>query len=311
MKIIIFLTGLILVLFSACKTEVEKESNSLLSEADSKKQAPGNLQNAIRAIEPFFKPMGEPEPGEWLASFKEEGQTFEQYINGNPTLPTEKRGIIYIQPIGKFNNEQRKIIKLTAEYMENFFNLRVKMLEEKKFDEPLSMANHRIHPQWKTKQIRTGYILDNILTPNLPEDAAAMIAFTGEDLYPDETMNFVFGQANLQNRTGVWSLYWLNYQADFETFLKRTLKIAVHETGHMFSIYHCTKYECVMSGSNHLDETDKYPIDACPECMAKVCWLSKSEPQIRYKNLGEFCRKNGLKEEADVFLKKGKAVSKH
>ena len=42
---------------------------------------------------------------------------------------------------------------------------------------------------------------------------------------------------------------------------KRMLKIAVHETGHIFSIRHCTKYICVMSGANHLGETDAHPID--------------------------------------------------
>ena len=57
-------------------------------------------------------------------------------------------------------------------------------------------------------------------------------------------------------------------------FLKRTLKVAAHETGHMFSMRHCTKFECVMSGTNHLAETDRRPIDACPECTAKICWFS-------------------------------------
>lgn len=97
MKIITFLIIMSLLLFQACKTRFEKESNSFSSETKSQKQVPESLQTAIKAVEPFFKPMGKPKPDEWLASFKEEGQTFEQYINGNPTLPTGKRRIIYIQ----------------------------------------------------------------------------------------------------------------------------------------------------------------------------------------------------------------------
>src|SRR5215813_9575417 len=74
-------------------------------------------------------------------------------------------------------------------------------------------------------------------------------------------------------------------------------------------IWHCTKYECVMSGTNYLGETDSRPIDACPECMAKVCWLSNVSPKQRYDRLAAFCRKNGLTAEAEDFERKSKAVS--
>ena len=121
-------------------------------------------------------------------------------------------------------------------------------------------------------------------------------------------MNYVFGQASLENRVGVWSLYRLDDQAKFDTFLRRTMKIAVHETGHMFSFRHCTKYECVMSGSNHLGETDRRPIDACPECMAKICWMNKEKPLERYKRLVAFAKKYLLTEEVAEFEKKEKSV---
>ena len=35
----------------------------------------------------------------------------------------------------------------------------------------------------------------------------------------------------------------------------------MHETGHMFSMRHCTKYECLMSGTNHMGETDRRPLE--------------------------------------------------
>jgi archaemetzincin len=260
------------------------------------------------AVEPFFQPMETPEPDEWLSSFPEDGQTFEQYINGNPTIPTDKRGTIYIQPIGRFDQKQEQVIGATAEYMEDFFGLPVKLLPGMRFKEPLSLKNYRSNKLLRHRQIRTGYILDEILFPALPEDAAAFIAFTNEDLYPDEYMNFVFGQASLANRVGVWSLYWLNAKADDQTFLRRTLKIAVHETGHMFSIAHCTKYECVMSGSNHLKETDSRPIDACPECMAKICWMAGIKPLKRYSRLESFAARHGLIKEEEEFTRKAAAV---
>ena len=121
-------------------------------------------------------------------------------------------------------------------------------------------------------------------------------------------MHFVFGQASLENRVGVWSLYRLDDQAPFDTFLRRTMKIAVHETGHMFSMRHCTKYECVMSGTNHLGETDRRPIDACPECMAKIAWMNKKKPLDRYKRLVAFAKKYRMTGEAAEFEKKLKAI---
>ena len=295
--------------FQSCEKHPETEANNIAPEKKFSKEVPEKYKKYIKSIEPFFKPMGKPLPDEWLASFPENGQTFEQYINGNPTLPTETRNKIYIQPIGKFDRGQKNVIAFTAKYMEAFFNLPVKLLDEKKIEEPLSLENFRIHHEWKIKQIRTGYILEKILMPELPEDAAAMIAFTNEDLYPDKNLNFVFGQASLENRVGVWSLYRLRDDADFKTFLERTLKIAVHETGHMFSIAHCAKYECAMSGSNGLNETDKRPIDFCPEDSAKIVWMTEADSKKRYENLAALCDKFSLPAEAEIFRKKAKAVS--
>jgi archaemetzincin len=273
------------------------------------KPVPQNLFAAIKTVEPFFVKMGKPTPDEWLATYPESGQTFDEYIKEDPTLPTVERKILYIQPLGKFNPQQRKIINTTAEYMRLFFNLPVKVLPDKAFAPSMSKSSYRFHPQWKTKQILTGYILKDVLQPALPKDAAALIAFTEQDLYPGASMNFVFGQASLENRVGVWSLYRLDNLTGDQNFLKRMLKIAVHETGHIFSIRHCTKYICVMSGANHLGETDAHPIDACPECMAKICWMSDAQPKRRYLNLAEFCKKYGLKAEEESFRKKASAVN--
>jgi archaemetzincin len=280
-----------------------------MSAAREAKKGLTDLRAAMKKIEPFFKPMGEPGPNDWLVHFNEKGQTFDEYLDENPTLPTKERGTIYIQPLGTFTGEQSKILKTAEGYLEAFYDLPVRELPPKKFDSNLK-TNFRMIDYPKHRQMRTGYVLSEILKPALLRDAAALIAFTNEDLYPgDANMAFVFGQASFEDRVGVYSLYRLDDFADNATFLRRTLKIAAHELGHMFSMRHCTKYECVMSGTNHLGETDSRPIDACPECMAKVCWLSDVKPAERYKRLAEFCEKNGLKAEAEEFRRKLVAVN--
>jgi archaemetzincin len=307
MKLKLFALAVLIFCFG-CQNQPEQTSENIPPNQPNEIPVTAEEQKLISAIEPFFKPMGEPQPYDWLTTFHEDGQTFAQYKNSNPTLPTSERKIIYIQPIGKFKQDQNQVIEATAEYMRAFFQLEVKVLETKPLEEPLSMKHYRINPNSHKRQIRTGYFLDELLPKMLPKDATAIIAFTNEDLFPNETMNYVFGQASLQNRVGVWSLYRFSQDADYKTFLTRTLKVGVHETGHMFSIQHCTKYQCVMSGTNHLGETDRRPIDACPEDTAKIIWMNKISPAKRYKDLAEFCRKYNLTKDAEMFEKKAVAV---
>ena len=90
--------------------------------------------------------------------------------------------------------------------------------------------------------------------------------------------------------------------------LDRTLKIAIHETGHMFSMKHCTKFECLMSGTNHLAETDRRPLDVCPECMAKIAWAFGYDPAVRYRRLADFWRSQKRDGEAQLAEQKRMAV---
>lgn len=289
---------------AACGDNSEPAANSVANDPYVE-----SLRSDIEKIEPFFKPMGVPKQFDWLNDNKEGGQTFDEYIESSPTLPTGERRTIYVQPMGKFNAQQSQVIKTASEYMQAFFGLPVKALDTKPRPPKLNEPDQRMIDYPAHRQLRSGYFLETVLPAALPKDAAALIAFTDEDLYPDLTMNYVFGQASLEKRVGVWSLYRLDDQADFATFLRRTMKIAVHETGHMFSMRHCTKYECVMSGTNHLGETDRRPIDACPECMAKIAWMNKEKPLDRYKRLAAFAKKYRIADEAADFEKKANAVN--
>jgi len=302
-----FLLLLTTLLITGCHTTIE-QINSANSQSPANDPRPPQLVLAMEAVKPFFSPLSKPGPGDWLATFKEPGQSFAEYLNSNPTVPTDGRKIIYVLPLGKFTSRQNDVIRITSQYLEAFYGLPVKALPQRSISRPLQIKDSRINAVSKKEQIRTGYILDDVLRPMLPDDSAALIAFTNEDLFPDSSMNYVFGQASLENRVGVWSLYRLDNIADLRTFLLRTIKIAAHETGHMFSMHHCIAYNCVMSGSNHLDETDSHPIDACPECMAKVSWFSHVSPAVRYQRLAKVCRQNGLEKEAVEFEKKYAAV---
>lgn len=282
-------------------------SDSVTSRQDSRAEQTTQLRAAVQKVEPFFRKMGKPASGDWLESHNEPGQTFEEYLEGEPTVPTNARQKLYVVALGDFGPVQKRIVGTAAEYLAVFYDLPVERLPQT----PLRVTHPDIrHNRFtRTRQIKTGHILEKVLVPMLPDDAAALIAFTQDDLYPDDTMNYVFGQASLEKRVAVWSLARLDDNVNQQTFLSRTLKIAAHESGHMFSMRHCTKYECLMSGTNHLGETDRRPIDACPECTAKICWLSDTKMSDRYRRLAEFCRKNKLEKEARDFLRKAAALA--
>ena len=262
----------------------------------------GILKEIIEKLRPLHKRLGKPRPGDWLTEHSEPGQTFLEYLDSSPVIPGDQRKTIYVQPLGNFTHTQRRIIDLTAEFMALFFNLGVKI----QADLPLRIIPdnaRRIHPQWGMRQILSTYILDAVLIPRLPGDAAAYIAFTTSDLWPGMGWNFVFGQASTRDRVGVWSIYRNGdpdkSEAEFRLCLRRTMNTAVHETGHMFSLLHCTLYRCVMCGSNHREESDRRPLSLCPECLAKLCWATKTGPEKHYKKLHPFFEQNAFEEEAE------------
>ncbi|HEX6901642.1 MAG TPA: archaemetzincin [Thermoanaerobaculia bacterium] len=260
----------------------------------------------MEAVRPLYQPKSRLVfAGDWLYDHPEPGQTFEQYLASRPNLAREGRRVISVRPLGDLTPARLRIVELAADYLERFFGLPARVEPPLPLDDVPASAS-RIHPEWKTRQIRTGYLL-GVLQRWLPIDAAAHIGLTSYDLYPNEKYNFVFGQASLRTRVGVWSLHHFGEpdkdDQEFRVVLLRALKTASHETAHMFSLHHCTKYECVMNGSNSLYESDSRPLDTCPECMAKICWATRCDPARRYERLAAFCLRHGLARERLAFEK--------
>ncbi len=286
-----FLTGFALLLALVCK-------NRLMS-------APGDgdlwtIRKAAARIKSLHRPKEKSGPSDWLAQHPESGQTFDQYRASRPNRPDAKRTTIYIQPIGDFDKAKGQLVNETAVLMSRFYGVPTKVLEPLGL-EIIPPGARRVHPEWGDRQILTTYILDEMLKPSRPEDAVAVLALTTSDLWPGEGWNFVFGQASLRERIGVWSLYRYGSpdgsEAERNRFRRRMFKVAVHETGHMFGIKHCTAYECGMNGSNHRAEMDSRPSWFCPECVQKIWWACRMDPADRYESLVEFAERHDMDEE--------------
>jgi archaemetzincin len=250
----------------------------------------------VARISGLYSKMKDPKEGEWLYDHKESYQPFEKYIYGQVERPTEKRKIIYIQPIGTFDSAQTSILNKTALYLEAFFGLEVNV--RKGISDSLIPKKSRRMRDWG-EQLHTQYILKELLAPSLPEDAMVMLGLTATDLYPANDWNYVFGQAMLRGRVGVWSMNRFGDPAlDYNKALIRTLSTASHETGHMFSIPHCIKYDCCMNGSNHIYESDTRPTWLCPDCLCKLSWNVKEEVNAHLERVKKFWTLQGFKEKA-------------
>jgi archaemetzincin len=265
------------------------------------------LEVAAERIAPLSVALGKPKAGEWLDKHPEAGQSFADYRASDPNRPDARHTTMYLQPLGTFDADQEKLLGATADLLGRFYGVPVNTRPAIALDRIPAEAR-RVHPPWGDAQVLAPYVLE-LLQEERPADAVAVLALTTADLWPGTGWNFVFGQASLQERVGVWSLYRQgDPKSEFTTCLRRTLKTAVHETGHMLGIRHCTFAECCMNGSNHRAEADARPVWFCSQDEKKVWWSCKLQPTERYQRLAEFATAHGLDAEARFWQKSQAAL---
>jgi len=270
----------------------------------------GNLEELPDSIKKIFKEdksfkaVPVPNPGDWLYEHPESGQTYKDFINSNPNKPNSKRNKIYLQPLGSFPRGCSPPLDKLKEYVSAFFLIEVELLPS--FDIKDVKLTTRINPYTKKNQILITGIL-NLLKENLPVDAFCLMAITMEDLFPHPTWNFVFGQASLRERVGVYSFarydpafYGEERGKDYKKLiLWRSCKVLVHEICHQFGIEHCIYYHCVMNGSNHLEESDARPQHLCPIDLRKLYYSIGFDPLERYNKLLNFYEECGFEKEVN------------
>lgn len=189
---------------------------------------------------------------------------------------------------------RRRIIEQTTQLLGVYFSVKVKRLP----DVPRAKIPDRAfrqHPVTKDVQLYTRWVLDELLPPLRPPDTLALFAFTADDLFPDPDWNFVFGEAQPLEHTGVWSLARLGDPlTEPELVLRRTAKTAVHEAGHAFGLAHCAEALCVMNGANSLQEGDRAPMEPCPICLRKLQHAFHFDVTARFERLCAFHTDAGL-----------------
>ena len=125
-------------------------------------------------LRPLAFPLERPQPGDWLSMHNEEGQGYAEYLASRPVRPERERRVVYLQPIGELTAGQERLVALTAKFLEQFYELPVVLLPRLPAGTVPPEAR-RTHPAWGVPQVRSGYVLHQILAPRRPADALAML----------------------------------------------------------------------------------------------------------------------------------------
>ena len=169
--------------------------------------------------------------------------------------------LILIAPIGKVSPE---VLEHLKENLKDRFGIAVQIVQP--LEEPGFALDEKRNQYYSTK------ILDRLIKCKKGNEKILSVIDT--DLFVPN-LNFVFGEADIENGTCIISLSRLRQEfykkePDEALFLKRILKEAVHELGHTYGLGHCANPKCVMHFSNSLSDTDYKESDFCTRCRGKI-----------------------------------------
>jgi archaemetzincin len=248
-----------------------------------------------------FDPIPEPGPGDWLSVAREPGQTFERFTRTASERPAEAAQRICLRPVGDVPPRHRQLLQQLQRFGSEFFGRELSLLP------PLVVEGSGIATRRNrftdVLQLKTRDILP-ALARSIPPDAWCVLGVTVCDLYPHDTWSFVFGEALLGDRVGVFSVarydpaFYGKPVDDPSLLVRRSCKVLAHEACHMFGMQHCVFFNCLMNGSNHLAESDRRPLHLCPVDLRKLQWTLGFDVTDRYRRLLAFWREAGVDDEA-------------
>jgi archaemetzincin len=138
-------------------------------------------------------------------------------------------------------------------------------------------------------QVLADHLLDYL--NNYPACAEKVLAVINRDITV-RGVDYIFGLAALGGRCAVISpvrlreVYY-NRECDYELFLERLLKEALHELGHTLGLTHCSNESCNMKFSSTVYEIDRKSILFCDDCLNTVFGYAKSQDTKIYAANGE------------------------
>ena len=119
-----------------------------------------------------------------------------------------------------------------------------------------------------------GFTLLKEVDGKFASDAGKTIGLFDVDLFIP-ILTYIFGQAYLNGRVGIASLYRLRNERyglkmDEKVLVERFLKEVIHELGHTFGLIHCHDQTCVMKSSTYVEDIDQKSHYLCKKCSAQL-----------------------------------------
>lgn len=177
----------------------------------------------------------------WYGIIAEPAQSPAIYQSQNPRRPTSQRRTLVLQPIGAMSRQDQRLLGDLKDYCEVFFQIPARIAKPLSLDlvqDFRPQAGRRRNSLAGDRQYDASQILDHVLTPRLPPDAAAYLGLTMADIYAPG-LSFNFGLASFRGRTGVYSLaryhpaFWGQkpQSSDQALILRHSCGVLSHEMG--------------------------------------------------------------------------------
>jgi len=169
---------------------------------------------------------------------------------------------ITIIPVGEVD---REVLTNLANELEAEFNLKTELGSEMHI--PKDSFNPRRNQYYASRILK-------LLKAEHPFHEGPIIGVCDVDLFiPDH--DFVFGESDPISQISIISLTrfkegFIDKKQDKTRFIKRVLRVAVHELGHIYGLGHCMEEDCVMHFSNDKAAKNRIGHHLCERCKAKI-----------------------------------------
>ena len=158
-------------------------------------------------------------------------------------------------------------------------DLLVKVAESVRLEFPLPVAIKEGHLDLSeyfdaARRQYNGNAILKVIEESFSAEASKTMGLFSVDLFIP-ILTYIFGQAFLNGRSGIASLYRLNNERyginpDSDLMLDRFRKEVNHELGHTFGLVHCHVPDCVMRSSTYVEDIDQKTSHLCPKCREEL-----------------------------------------
>lgn len=160
--------------------------------------------------------------------------------------------------MGRFTD---RAVRVVAANLQALMGIRVDMLDPR--DVPREAFRER------RGQYDAGIVLKHLSESSFPH-CPRVLAVTTADLC-NPILTYVYGEAEMGGRIAIVSNFRLRHDGDGseapkDRYYERLVKVALHEVGHTFSLYHCDTPKCLMRFSPQIHDLDGLDVCFCERC---------------------------------------------